>query len=466
MEALRELARDPWWQVIAVLEDEDDDGVGGFAYTVGLAGEGRSELHIRARPSLGEDPGLDWRFSSHDMVHLLNDAAWRLVDGRLGVGSEWEESYDAGQVTVRFTVGAATDAEEVEAFRAGDATVHPVRWSLHREPEGPLAPMSEEQRAAAAEEYAAVVRLLPAGRAVLPGWELPASPHWSPEQRWGPRSPLVSARVQLMAHVSPGDMIEMLDLAFALSSRRMTGYAIVAARAAARPAGRSASIERLVDDASDLLAGLGLTWGHAAWEATVAWVNDDEPDPLDDAVIKGLLGEVITPYLVSVACEDLLPTDVLVHGAGPFVCAVSGCGLPPGPAWQAASHVVEATCSLVAAAGADGLVAAAAAWADADGDDYADARGRIMSLCVTTPSMFPDWRTALPPRLVAEVEHAAVDGVDGVDEADVQEWLSVVTTVLSHRAMLSSDTVELVLACGEETMPGLRRLLDEPLTTG
>lgn len=462
MEALRELPRDPWWQVIAVL---DEDGGSGFAYTVGLAEQGRCELHVCARPTLGEDPGLNWRFSTHDLMHLLNECAWRLVDGRLAAGSEWEESYDAGQVTVRFTVAAATDAEQVEAFRAGDVTVLPVRWSLHREPEGPLAPMSDEQQAVAARQYAAAVGRLPETAAVLPGWELPPAPDWSPEQRWGPRSPLVAAHAQLLAQATPRAMIEMLDLAFALSYRRMTSHAIVSARAAARPAGRSAALERLIADASDLVDDLGRTWGRAAWEAAVAWVNEDEDEPLEEGIVKRLLGEVITPSLVSVATEDLLPADVVVHGAGPVACALTGRGLPPAAAWEAPQHVVDATRRLVVRAGARGLVAAASAWAwaDTDSDDDATARGAIASLSVTTPSLFPDWRAALPTALVREVRRLTASATD---VADVQDWLSVLTTVLSHRARLALDTVELVVACGEHTMPGLRRLIDEPLTAG
>jgi hypothetical protein len=379
----------------------------------------------------------------------------------LATGTEWEESYDAGHVTVRFVVGAPTDAEQVEAFQAGDVTVLPVRWSLHREPEGPLTPMSAEQQVVAAAQYAEAVGLLPDRAALLPGWELPRVPTWSPDQRWGPRSPLVSARVQLLAQISPDDMIAMLNLAFALSYRRMTSWAVVSARAAARPVGRSAALERLVDDVSELLADLGRTWGQAAWEATVDWINEDEEEPMEDGTIRHLLGEVIRPYLVTVASEDLLPVDVVTHGAGPFVCALTGRGLPPGPAWEAPVHVLDAIRALVARAGARGLVSAASAWACAWGDDHADARGAIASLAVTSPSMFPDWRAALPGALAREVRRATADRTE---EADVQDWLTVLTTVLSHRARLAPGTVELVAACGDDAMPGLRRLLDEPLT--
>ncbi|GAA2147213.1 hypothetical protein GCM10009844_24220 [Nocardioides koreensis] len=57
-ETYDELRRAPFWQVQAVF---DPDGEGGdFAYTIGLRERGLPELHLWARPTLGEDPGHDW----------------------------------------------------------------------------------------------------------------------------------------------------------------------------------------------------------------------------------------------------------------------------------------------------------------------------------------------------------------------------------------------------------------------
>ena len=50
--------RHPDWMVQSVF---DPDGEGhDFAYTIGLFESGLPELHLWARPSLGEDPGEDW----------------------------------------------------------------------------------------------------------------------------------------------------------------------------------------------------------------------------------------------------------------------------------------------------------------------------------------------------------------------------------------------------------------------
>jgi len=67
----------PFWQVQVVF---DPDGTGAdFAYTTGLHTRGLPELHIWARPSIGEDPGADWMLSTQDRGEVLNELAGLLV---------------------------------------------------------------------------------------------------------------------------------------------------------------------------------------------------------------------------------------------------------------------------------------------------------------------------------------------------------------------------------------------------
>ena len=76
--------RTPDWQVQSVF---DPDGEGhDFAYTIGLHERGLPELHIWARPPIGDDPGEDWMFSCNDRCRILNEVAWRLIDGEVRVG--------------------------------------------------------------------------------------------------------------------------------------------------------------------------------------------------------------------------------------------------------------------------------------------------------------------------------------------------------------------------------------------
>ena len=308
-----ELPRTPWWQVVGVLDEEGEGRE--FAYTVGLASRGLPELHVTSRPSLGEDPGGDWHFSVHDLGQILNQAAWRLVDGRLEAGDTWEDDFDAGLVTVRFRLDPPGSGAPLEALMAGDAPVHPVRWSLHRTPEGPLAPLAPAALLAATDELAAIRPVLPPEPAPPPGWELGEAVSWAPGQRWGPRTPLVLARAHQLRTISPADLIGVLNLAMALTYRRMTSFATVVAQAAARPAGRSRALEQLLADADDLVAELGVTWGVRAWCAANAWLNDGEEEVFPEPRVREILAEVIRAFLVTVAAEDLMPPEVVVHGA-------------------------------------------------------------------------------------------------------------------------------------------------------
>jgi hypothetical protein len=145
------LDSEPFWQVQIVF---DPDGTGAdFAYTIGLHTRGLPELHIWARPSLGEDPGSDWMLSTNDRGSVLNEFAGLMVAGRLVVGSEVTHEYDGGHTRVTYSVDPPGDREELEALGVPEGVeVLPVRWSLHRAAEGPLQPLT------ALAERAAVTR--------------------------------------------------------------------------------------------------------------------------------------------------------------------------------------------------------------------------------------------------------------------------------------------------------------------
>ena len=100
--------RTPDWQVQSVF---DPDGGGfDFACTIGLHDRGaRRATHLWGRPPIGDDPGEDWMFSDHDRCRILNEIAWRLIDGEVEIGSCWTEEYDAGLVTVRFQIDPPGD---------------------------------------------------------------------------------------------------------------------------------------------------------------------------------------------------------------------------------------------------------------------------------------------------------------------------------------------------------------------
>lgn len=151
------LDRRPFWQVQAVF---DPDGGGkDFAYTIGLHDRSEPELHMWARPSLGEDPGDDWKLSMRDQCLILNELSWMLLDGRLSVGSELEREYDEGLAKVTFRVDPPGDREELEAYGVPPGVdVLPVRWSLRRPAEGPLVALTDDAEQHARDLYGGASR--------------------------------------------------------------------------------------------------------------------------------------------------------------------------------------------------------------------------------------------------------------------------------------------------------------------
>jgi len=135
----------PFWQVQAVF---DPDGLGGdFAYTIGLHSVGLPELHLWARPTCGDDPAPDWKFSSRDLGELLNEFAGMQLGGDLVAGSVVERSYDGGMAGVRFEVGSPGDRAALQAFGiARGALVLPIRWSLDRGHAGEPRELDDEAR--------------------------------------------------------------------------------------------------------------------------------------------------------------------------------------------------------------------------------------------------------------------------------------------------------------------------------
>ena len=276
----------PTWQVQAVF---DPDGTGGdFAYTIGLFDLGLPELHIWARPSLGEDPGADWLLSMSDRRHVLNELGQLLVEGRLDVGSTMTREYDAGLATVTFEVGPPGDPEELEAFGiAPGALVLPVLWSLERAPDGPARELSVEARAEAEATFAAVVAGLPlgakrsggdraaggggvlggagvadgggvaagiGGRSAPSGWELPASPSFGVEQRFGPLTPVVLARAAQLWQADDQTVAHLLRVAGDVKSEVGSLTAPAArAMATARAVGRRHAVEALHEAVHELV---------------------------------------------------------------------------------------------------------------------------------------------------------------------------------------------------------------------
>lgn len=454
----QELSREPSWQVLAVFHNDDDSR--DFAYTVGLADHGLPEVHMWARPNAGEDPGHDWRFSSHDAAVILNELAWRLIDGRIAPGDTYSQRFDAGMVQVTFELSEPVEAAGVDAYQAEPSMVIPLRWSLHRVPEGALVAMDGDAIDVAETEYAG----LNAGFGQLESapdgiWDLPSVPSWDPHQRWGPRTSLVAAHAAMIRGFSTEDMIGLVNIAFPMEAARSSGHPQLVARAAARSVGRSAALDRLAQDTSTMVDGIGLTWSRTAWPAARNWLDSDSSDerfPEED--LRRMIKTILTSHLLTVAVADQLTTDQELTGTGPVAFAATIDGLPPDVRWHAAPHIVDVVVGLLA--DVDAAVAAARAWRLVDNELVMGARGDLQVAAIHGPSMFPDLSAALPAPLLDDVRQATL--AHRVTGAVVQSWLSVLATVLTHRAHLRDETVDAVIQVGS-VMPGLASTLNMPV---
>jgi hypothetical protein len=453
--------RKPWWRVTAVF---DPDGTGSdFGYTEGLAAAGVPELHLWARPTLGEDPGLDWRLSHRDTAQILNRLAWRLLDGELAVGDTWVQPYDEGFVEAHFSVHPPVTSDEVDAFGAGDAPVLPVKWELRRPPLGEPRALDPVAATQAAASYAALAPAVSA-RAAPAGWELPASPSWDADQRFGPRTPLVLARGARLWGASADDWITIASNALMAHERLPVGYAGLVSRAAAREPGRLPAVDRLEAAVDEVMAGFGATWGVPQLGELRAWFLDGlEDDPDGPSAWRGLLEEValaVSTHLVVESVADVLPERILRLGQGLVLGALTpDAAVAPEPGWLCSPTVDRAITELLVRTPLPALVEAAATWDHASHDER------------TWPVLVTSWGTAGYARPVVDLlgipacmSAGSALQARGLNLGAIQQWLTSLATVLTERAAIVPEAVDLFVRASW-CVPGLERLVNTPLTT-
>lgn len=399
----------PFWEVQIVF---DPDGTGAdFAYTIGLHTRGLPELHIWARPSLGDDPGADWMLSTRDRGSVLNELAALMVNGRLDVGSEVTHEYDGGHTRVTYRVDPPGDREELQAFGVPDGVdVLPVRWALHRAPEGPLLPLAPE-----AEEAAVLLfEELTGARSTSPraprGWTVPAEPRFDPDQPFGPLTPVVLARAAQLWRADDDTLVALLRAAAEVDFNYSLTHAPTVAAAVARPHGRSVALAHLHDRVHELVEAV--TSAPAARRRWRAIAEDFYPEgwhELDHAGRKqaernlaGILHDVTLSCLAVEAVADVADEALLLAGRGPWIRGVGRQPVPSAPAWEASSDVVAAVGDLLRPFDAHGLTTIAgihtiAMTVRVEGAiDYPDVCARLLSWATVSAAV-------CPPRLLDEL---------------------------------------------------------------
>jgi hypothetical protein len=250
--------REPSWSVQSIFDPEGNGG--DFGYTVGLAERGLPELHVWSRPSLGDDPGEDWKFSVRDIGRLLNEVAWAWVDGELCVGDRFEREYDDGLVIVRFQLDPPQTAESLDAFGADNASVVPLRWSLERPSIKPPVAMTDLEQRCAELRWLELVKDLDVTRSAPPGWRLPTMPSWSVDQKYGSRTPLVLALAARLWQADAEALGGLVQVGGFVDAAGSLTYPMTMAATAARGVGRQHAVDQISHDLHTLCHELGARW--------------------------------------------------------------------------------------------------------------------------------------------------------------------------------------------------------------
>lgn len=472
------LRQHPFWQVQAVF---DPDGEGGdFAYTIGLHDRGFPELHVWARPTLGDDPGLDWMFSVRDRGVLLNEFAALMLTGGLEVGTELDREYDGGLVTVHFRVDPPGDRDELEALGiAPGAEVLPIRWSLHRAPEGDLVPLSADAiRAARAETLGVRQQLF--GTAKPPrGWELP-DPATGPasfdvHQPYGPLTSLVRTRAAQFWQADDATLADALDLALLLDAVGCLGQAPALAATTARPVGRRTHLERLHRDVHHLVGWLtdrpaaGRRWRSIVERAIPA---DGRRSKRDRERLEKhcahLLTGLVLGCLLTDAVSDVADLDLIQAGRGPWLTSFDE---PDHPALWASETVLSTVSRLLRPLGmvdllAIGVVHEASRKGRVGAEAvYDDLAMRLTALAVTGAAMCPweEFLAELPawsPLRDGLAEDWSLPVLPAIGRVDaLQEWASCLTAALTYPQWLSAEDVDVLAAPFTGLLPELPALL-------
>lgn len=473
-----ELLRSPFWKVQVVFDP--DGGGADFAYTIGLHDRGLPELHVWARPDRGEDPGADWMLSTQDRCRLLNQLAARLVHGDLGVGSELSEKVDGGHTTIVMVVSPPGEPERLEALGVHpDATVLPVRWSLHRPPEGPALPLTAAVRRLVEPEVARLRAVTDSSARAPRGWEPSeggAAPDFAVDQPFGPLTPLVVARGAQLWQADDDTLVRAMDLAALLRRERLLGSEGARALAVGRPIGRREPIERLHEAVQEAVWWLTeRPQAQRRWRSLVASLLPDGTRRSGrdlrriESGCAGLLHDLALATLSADALADVASDDVLLGCRGPWMEVFDGA---TGPEWQAPAGVQRAVRQLLEPLEHPTLLEIGLIHANHRGRDvqggYAALAGRLHAASVTAAagcpwegllSDLPGWAGALRLDEVRAVMPDVRLSVAVPQLPFLQHWASCLTAAMTQRGRFEDGELRVFARPVEGILPGLPAVL-------
>lgn len=461
------LDRHPSWVVQAVF-DPDRSGQD-FSYTIGLHELGLPELHLWGSPTDGDDPGEDWSFSIRDRHGVLNEVAFRLVDGRCGIGHTWSESYDDGESVVTFTLQPPGDREFLQAFGiAPNAQVLPLSWSLRRPPIGELGPLAPNDLLAASEEYAQLFRARGADVQAPPGWGLPRFPSYDPGELFGPRTPVVLARAAQLW--SAPDLLPLMRTLLPHAAEDVLTSWIARALSAARQSGRLAAAAKLEQETPNLVEHV-IAADPERWARAMTGLEPDYPrrDEGSQATIEAnarrWLTQAAFSTLLTEAVLDVATERTRLGGRGPWLAGFGHHSMVIGPEWAAASGIRRAVRMLLRPLDLDvwrEIVAQYDAGRDAANSRYNELCWRLTLMLQTTACAMPWSKLSDLPAGREVVEAIPLPLRAATTWHAMEEWASCVAALMTHRALFSSAEVDAFVEPVRELVPGLERAVNRP----
>jgi hypothetical protein len=413
------------WTITAAF---DPDGGLDFAHTDGLHQHGLFELYLWARPSLGDDPGADWMLSSADQTGLLNELGRRMLQGRIGPGSEWVQSADAGLSTLRFRVGAPTPAGDLATSALpARQVVLPVRFSLHRPEPGRLGSVTEatavrvdawtRQIRAETDQLRAVLLAIGMRAPTVPAiWRLPAGTllgdpvEVDPTQPFGPLHWMVTARAAQLTIADPHTLAEFIIRAGQAELAGTTpGHARAVLMALGRGCGRQQVLRRALAAGGLLLDQLSGSsrvtrrWREACSIVTAA--PGGRPQREVEQLARQSVRDWISVTLATEAVVDQMSDRHRAIGRGPWAWAMHPQG-PPGPPWLADPGPVGRVAAALADWTAQDVSAVVHRFRTGDQQRLARLTEVLTGCCTTGPGSPPRGTDLFPNGLFEQVPTA------------------------------------------------------------
>jgi hypothetical protein len=297
------------------------------------------------------------------------------------------------------------------------------------------------------------------------GWSMAESASYSPDQRFGPLTPVVSARA---AQLWQADLVELNTLMRFWTAVTRTSdlmHPISAATEAAVCSGRAPALRDVWREAEGLVRQMTESpLRRMLWSDVVASLVPPRSDPGSRALIERVARLLLRVGTLAVLCvevvADVVEREALLQARGPVEHAIGPTIEIPGPEWCAPETVLGVVRTLLDPLDATDLVDIAhrhdrRVRAALGFEAYARAFAPIHGLALAGPAGCP-WAGVLDDgRLKLGLNASPVRC------RHLREWASGVTAVLCHRSRVADADVATFAAPYRDLLPDLEDVLDE-----